>query len=117
MKHMLKISWKIINTIWNRADCVSKIKSTQYLRLSSISVNYGIRSRRFNLRKIFWAELLEKFNAISSQYKNVNPVHDHWLYSGSGVSGVPFNFVVTKSYVSVELLIGKSNQDENKNIW
>lgn len=71
----------------------------------------------YELRKIFWTELLEKFNAISSQYKNVNPVYDHWLSSGSGVSGVPYNFVITKSYVSIELLIGKPNLAENKKIY
>lgn len=71
----------------------------------------------YELRKVFWAEMLEKFNAVSSQYKNVNPAYDHWLSSGSGVSGVPFNFIVTKSYVSVELLISKPNQTENKKIY
>lgn len=71
----------------------------------------------YELRKIFWSELLGKFNTISSQYKNVNPGFDHWLSSGSGVSGVPFSFVVTKSYVGVELLINKGTQEENKKIY
>jgi hypothetical protein len=71
----------------------------------------------YELRKIFWAELLEKFNAVSSQFKNVNPSADHWLSSGSGVSGAPFSFVVTKSYAGVELLINKGTQEENKQIF
>lgn len=71
----------------------------------------------YELRKEFWAELLEIFNTMSSQYKNVNPSPDHWLSSGSGVSGSAFNFVVTKSYVSVELLINKGTQEENKKIF
>lgn len=71
----------------------------------------------YELRKVFWAELLEQFNTISSQYKNVNPGYDHWLSSGSGLSGVPFSFVVTKSYAGVEILINKGTQIENKKIF
>ncbi|PKM86081.1 MAG: hypothetical protein CVU87_13225 [Firmicutes bacterium HGW-Firmicutes-12] len=59
----------------------------------------------YELRKSFWHELLAEFNTISPQYKNINPGGDHWLSSGSGVSGAPFNFVVTKSYTAVELFI------------
>jgi len=76
-------------------------------------INRGINE----LRKSFWHELLTKFNTISSQYKNVNPGGDHWLSSGSGVSGAPFSFVVTKSYAAVELLISKGSQEENKKIF
>jgi len=69
------------------------------------------------LRKRFWTELLEKFNNYSPQYKNVNPGFDHWLSSGSGVGGVVFNFITTKSYAGVELMIAKSEQSENKKIF
>lgn len=71
----------------------------------------------YELRKIFWAELLEKFNTVSSQFKNVSPSADHWLSGGSGVSGTPFSFVVTKSYAGVELLINKGTQEENMQIF
>lgn len=71
----------------------------------------------FELRKVFWIELLERFNMISPQYKNVNPGGDHWLSSGSGVSGIPFNFVVTKSYAAVEIIINKGSKEENKKIY
>ena len=69
------------------------------------------------LRKLFWTELLAEFNKISSQYKNVNPGPDHWLSSGSGVSGCPFNFIVTKNYVSVELSISKTIKEDNKKMF
>lgn len=44
----------------------------------------------------------------------MNLGYDHWLSSGSGLSGVPFSFVVTKSYAGVEILINKGTQIENK---
>ena len=70
-----------------------------------------------DLRKTFWAELLAKFNTMSTQFKNVNPGFDHWLSSGSGVSGATFNFVATKSYAGIELTISKATQEENKKIF
>ncbi|NLD50726.1 MAG: DUF4268 domain-containing protein [Clostridiaceae bacterium] len=75
--------------------------------------NQGI----FELRKEFWTELLNRFNTVSQQYKNVSPGVDHWLSSGSGVSGSAFSFVVTKSYAGVELLINKGSKEENKKIF
>lgn len=69
------------------------------------------------LRKKFWGELLAKYNEVSPQYKNVNPTTDHWLSSGSGVSGTPFSFVVTKSYAAVELSINKGSQEDNKKLF
>lgn len=69
------------------------------------------------LRKEFWTELLKKFNTMSEQYKNVSPGSDGWLSSGSGVSGAPFNFVITKGYASVELLINIGSQEDNKKVF
>ena len=71
----------------------------------------------YELRKVFWDELLKKFNTMSEQFKNVNPSFDHWLSCGSGVSGAPFSFVVTKSYVSVELLINIGSKEENEKVF
>lgn len=69
------------------------------------------------LRKNYWTELLEKFNGVSKQFQNVNPSTDPWLSSGSGISGIPFTFVVTKNYVSVELLINRGNKEINERIF
>ena len=71
----------------------------------------------YELRKVFWAELLAKFNLISSLFKNVNPGFDHWLSAGSGVGGAAFEFVITKSYAGVDLLFGKDSQEDNKRIF
>lgn len=69
------------------------------------------------LRRKFWGELLEEFNTKSNLYKNVNPTDDHWLSHGSGVGGIVYNFLITKSYVGVELIISKGSQDQNKKIF
>jgi hypothetical protein len=69
------------------------------------------------LRKTFWIELLEKFNTCSPQFKNVNASTDHWISSGSGVSGAPFSFIVTKNYAAVEVLINIGSNEENKKLY
>jgi len=69
------------------------------------------------LRKTFWIELLEKFSTYSTQFKNVNASTDHWISGGSGVSGAPFSFVVTKNYAAVEVLINVSSKEENKKLY
>lgn len=69
------------------------------------------------LRKKYWTELLEQFNKMSNQFQNVNPSNDHWLSSGSGVSGIPFSFVVTKAYAGVEILINRGDKINNKKMF
>lgn len=69
------------------------------------------------LRRVFWTELLNKFNSVSQLYKNVNPGSDHWLSSGSGVGGCPFNFIVTKTYAGVEVSINKGTKEDNKKVF
>lgn len=76
-------------------------------------VNKGIE----DTRKKYWIALLERFNKVSKQFQNVNPSSDHWLSGGSGVSGVPFSFVVTTNYASVEILINKGEKEVNEEIY
>ena len=68
-------------------------------------------------RKRYWVELLEQFSKESKQFQNVNPSTDHWLSGGSGVSGIPFTFVVTKTYASVEISINHGDKDTNERIF
>lgn len=69
------------------------------------------------LRRRYWTALLDKFNTVSKQFQNVNPSTDHWLSGGSGVSGIPFSFVATKNYASVEININKGDRETNKAIY
>lgn len=69
------------------------------------------------LRRQYWVELLEQFGTVTQQYQNVNPSTDHWLSSGSGVSGIPFSFVVTKKYASVEISINRGDKELNEKIF
>ena len=72
---------------------------------------------RHYLRLEFWKMLLKEMNSRSSMFQNVNPSKDHWLTAGGGVSGIGFNFVVSRNYARTELLIARPNMKENKFIF
>jgi hypothetical protein len=71
-------------------------------------------------RDEFWHKLLHKFNSMSDLFSGRNielHQYDHWLSTGSGLSGVQYNFLVTKNYAGVELGISGRTQIENKEIF
>lgn len=70
-------------------------------------------SNRFNNRKKYWKQLLPLLSN-TDLFANVNASKDHWLSSGAGTGGVSYTFVVTKSYVRIELTISTSSKETNK---
>lgn len=70
---------------------------------------------RHQIRLEYWSKLLAAFRGKSSIFQNSNPTKDHWITAGgTGISGITYVFVVTKSYVNVELVIARSVSEENK---
>jgi len=72
---------------------------------------------RHKLRIDFWKLLLQKFNNKSHLFSNISPSKDNWISAGSGVSGVGFNFVVSKSYARTEVYMSRGVAEENKFIF
>lgn len=71
-------------------------------------------------RNEFWHKLLPYFNTKSDLFSGRNMElnqYDHWLSTGSGISGCPFNFIVTKNYCSVEFGLASSEKDFNKKLF
>ena len=68
---------------------------------------------RFNVRKKYWQQLLPLIEN-TSLFTNVNPSKDHWLSTGAGTGGVSYTFVITKSFVRIELTISTSSKETNK---
>lgn len=76
------------------------------------------QKNRHIVRKEFWSKLIPAMNASSSNlYQNISPGIYHWIGAGSGVRGVGFNFVITKSYCQAELYIDRGEKNENKAIY
>lgn len=71
-------------------------------------------------RNEFWHLFLPKFNKESNLFSGRNielNQYNHWFSTGSGISGVRFNFLITKNYAGVELEISGGSQKENKKIF
>lgn len=74
------------------------------------------QTRHF-IRNEFWLSLLNEMNEKSDLFKNISPSKDNWISCGSGHSGVSYYFVVTGSYVRIELVINRGLQEENKDLF
>lgn len=73
---------------------------------------------RHHLRLEFWSKLLPRMKGKATIFQNSSPSKDHWLSSGgTGISGLSYNFIITKSYVGVELAISKGDTQANKQIF
>ncbi|WP_245287439.1 DUF4268 domain-containing protein [Bradyrhizobium elkanii] len=72
---------------------------------------------RNSVRRQFWGELLKAAGSKVPRFANISPNHFHYVSAGSGLRGVPFNFVATRSYGRVELYIDRGDKDENKLIF
>ncbi len=71
-------------------------------------------------RNEFWHLFIPKFNEKSNLFSGRNielNQYDHWFGTGSGISGVHFNFLIAKNYAGVELSIARGVQAENKKIY
>jgi len=76
------------------------------------------KSKILQIRKAFWEKLLPVVNDRVELFSNVNSSTDHWLSAWSGMSGVPYTFIITKSYAAVELYPGhKKTAEENLEIF
>lgn len=72
-------------------------------------------AKRENLRLEFWSKMLEALEAAGvGLFGNVSPSKDHWLNTGSGLSGVPYTMIFSQKEVRVELSLVRASQEENK---
>jgi len=71
---------------------------------------------RFGLRRKFWQQLLPQIKDTNI-FSNVSPSKDYWLSSGAGIGGVNYAFVISKSFVRIELAIATSSKEKNKSYF
>jgi hypothetical protein len=72
---------------------------------------------RHYLRIEFWTKFIKEMNKKSHSFQNISPSKDNWLGSGSGVSGVGFNVVISNYYARTEVYMSRSVKEENKLIF
>ena len=70
------------------------------------------------LRLEFWKRLLDSCKSSNlSLFNNISPSKNHWLSAGSGISGVVYSFLFMTKGARIELLIRRSDEDENTAIF
>lgn len=72
---------------------------------------------RHIVRHEFWSKLIQQMNTKSNLFQNISPGKYNWIGTGSGVSGIAFNFVVSKNYGRTELYIDKGIKEGNEVIY
>lgn len=81
-----------------------------------ISIQEKSKSRHMTRIK-FWDQLFDSMNEKSDLFKNISPSKDHWVGTGTGISNVAYNFVVTGSNARVEVYMQRPLKEENKLIF
>lgn len=82
-----------------------------------ITTQEGLKARH-HLRMEFWNKLLPLLKGKTPIYQNTSPTKDHWLNSGgTGISGLAYTLVITKTYAAVSLNFGKAKRNENKMLF
>jgi len=79
----------------------------------SLGTENDTEANRFNIRKKFWQQLLPLIKD-TALFTNVNASKDHWLSTGAGTAGVNYSFVITKTFIRIELGILTSSKETNK---
>lgn len=77
-----------------------------------IAERYGIRNR-------WWTQLIETSKKYNKLHAHITSSDYSWIGAGTGVRGLPLNYVVTQNDCAVELYIdrGKDAEAENESIF
>jgi hypothetical protein len=82
-----------------------------------VGVQKQERTERHDLRRAFWASLLERARGQSHPHSAVSAGDDSWLGAGSGMSGVHFTYTVRQRDAAVQVLIEGADADANLRIY
>ena len=76
-------------------------------------------TERYKLRSSFWKQLLEFAKTRTRLHSGLSPSRYNWIGTGSGKSGIAYNYVIWEHETAVEVYIdrGKELQEENEAIF
>lgn len=84
--------------------------------LEDISSQEELKSRH-HIRLEFWGKLIQNMNEKSLLFQNISASKYNWIGAGSGMRGVGYNFVISKTYGRCEIYIDRGDFDINKRIF
>jgi hypothetical protein len=74
-------------------------------------------SERHKLRLKFWTLLLNQSSQKHDLFKSISPNKDPWIATTAGVSGIGYQYWVTKNAVRIELRIDRGKDREEENLF
>jgi hypothetical protein len=76
-------------------------------------------AERYGFRNRWWTQLIEISKKYSKLHAHITPSDYSWIGAGTGVRGLPLNYVVTQDDCAAELYIdrGKDAEAENEAIF
>lgn len=75
------------------------------------------QATRHTLRTAFWHQTLEALEKAGVElYGNVSPSRDHWLSTGSGLSGVHYSMIFCHDFISVQFVFDGA-KERNKALF
>lgn len=85
----------------------------------SVGVTKKEIAERYNIRKRWWSQLVERSAKVSKLHAHITPGEYSWLGTSSGIRGLNLNYTVTQDWRGAELYIdrGKDSEAENKAIF
>jgi len=73
---------------------------------------------RHVMRQKFWKIFIETIRASDCRlYDNVNPGRENFSNAGSGLSGVTYYVSFGRTFVRVEVFLGRDSPEENTEMW
>ncbi len=72
---------------------------------------------RHRVRREFWTEVIRAISSKTGLYQNISPSTQGWISAGSGVRGVGFNLVASRTYARGEVYIDRGDGEENMFIY
>jgi Domain of unknown function (DUF4268) len=72
---------------------------------------------RHRVWREFWTEIIRAMSGKTSLYQNISPSSQGWISPGSGVRGVGFNLVASRTYGRAQVYIDRGDGEENTFIY
>jgi hypothetical protein len=82
----------------------------------SISDDNTAEPNRFSVRKKYWQQLLPLLNQ-TNLFENMQAPKSQWIATGSGIGGIVYTMVITKSFIRIELAFLNSSKELNKSYF
>jgi hypothetical protein len=72
---------------------------------------------RHAVRHRFWSELLEAAKSRTKLHSAISPGKENWIGTGAGVSGLSFNYVITRHGARIELYLDRGDEALNQQTY